>query len=422
MTAPHTTHSSHTSETGRTAHTRRTRATVLVALTALGLGASLGAMPATAATSTATTAAAADTGSARYVYDVANLRTTDPQAAAELKALLAKLPANWRQRQAAQLAKAGIHESPMQAAVVRYLKGETCSPTELDAYVNRLLSGIPMPRLFVLAILGTFSYPTFDALVFGSKDDPRYALTPGTVGKVRGTMAVARDFWDVTSGDIDVLAMRSDMVIDQPRVARLIRFIFGTTPAQANGIAAELIWLIKDTIQLRDGGNPIFSLNAFAFTGEGDVEPFDSISDRIVMGEGMIKALRDTGDIEVGPQMVLSHEFGHHIQFENDAYSGPINAANTRKMELMADAYATYLDAHRRGLNFQAERINAAVEVAHLIGDCAVDDPGHHGTPQQRARAAAWGAALAKKSGNTILPSTKVESLFLAALPGILAG
>lgn len=398
----------------------RTRTTAVMATASIALGLGLVASPVTAAPAPAS---ASDTAAKRYVYDVKTGYTTDPVAAKQLKALQAKLPKNWRAKQAAAKARTGVHESPIQAAVTSYLAGKSCQPTALDAYVERLIKGIPTGRLFILAILGAFDYPTYDALLFGSKTDPDYALTPGTTGKVRGTMAVARSFWDIKNGDIDVLGMSSKMVVDQARVVRILNVFFpGESQADIREIAEFLIALIKDTTQLRGGGNPIFTLNAFAFTADGEGGILEGVTDRIVMGEGIIKALRDTGNIEVGPQMVFAHEFGHHIQFENGAYNGPTTPANTRKMELMADAYGTYLDAHARGLNFGATRINKAVAVAHLIGDCAVDDPNHHGTPDQRARAAAWGAALAKKNGNAILPSKQVEKLFLAALPGILKG
>lgn len=398
----------------------RLRATVLVATASLGLGLGLASAPVSAAPAPSL---ASETGAKRYVYDVRTGYTTDPQAAKEVKALLAKLPKDWMAKRNAFLAKRGLPHGPIQGAVESYLKGETCQPTALDGYVTRLLNGIPINRLFVLAILGVFDYPTYDAVFYGSKTNPDYALTPGTTGKVRGTMAVARGFWDIKNGDIDVMAMTSDMVVDRPRVIRIISLMFGTTSAEAAELADLLIPLIKDTTALRGGNNPIFSLNAFAFTAEGEQDPiFNGISDRIVMGEGIIKALRDTGNIEVGPQMVFSHEYGHHIQLENHAYPATTSPENTRMMELMADAYATYLDAHRKGLNFNMDRVNKAVEVAHLVGDCSTDSNGHHGTPQQRARAAAWGAALAKKNGVNVLPSKTVQALFLKALPGILAG
>src|SRR3712207_7515355 len=45
-----------------------------------------------------------------------------------------------------------------------------------------------------------------------------------------------------------------------------------------------------------DGNNPIFTLNAFAFTGEGDPDPlFASRPDLIVFGDGVIDFLEAIG-------------------------------------------------------------------------------------------------------------------------------
>ncbi len=358
----------------------------------------------------------------RYTYDWRTGRTTDPEAAALLRQLQRRLPADYLARRAALNDKYNVQPTPVEQVVLAKLTDEACSPTALDAYVDRLITGIPDGKLFVLAILGVFNYPTYDALLFGDRSDPYYALETGTTGKVRQSVQAARAVWDIKSGDIQTIGMSSEMVVDRPKVVRILRALFGVTPADAAMVADLLIPMIKGTKQLRDGYTPLFTLNAFAFSAEG--EPgLEGIGDKIVMGDGIIKALRDTGNIGVGPQMVVSHEFGHHVQFENHAYppGGPTPEV-TRRMELMADAYGAYLDAHAKGLDFGPARIAGAVEVAHLVGDCAVDDPGHHGTPSQRARAAAWGAALAKSNGMNVLPSLSVMAKFDTALPGILSG
>ena len=376
--------------------TTRTRAAALAVSAVMGLTAVATAAP-----------SSADTGA-------------KTSAAASADAIFKSLPKNWKANRAAFVAKTGVEAGPVTRQILAQLAGEKCEATALDEYVNRITRGIPQDRLAVLAQLGVFDYPTYDALIYGERGNPDYALTPGTTGKVRQTAGTARAFWDIKSGDIQVMGMDSEMVVDRDRVIRIIQTLFGATPAQAAEVADYVIALVKDTAQLRGGDNPIFTLNAFAFTAEGQ-DGLEGISDRIIMGEGIIKALRDTGNIEVGPQMVFSHEFGHHIQFENDAYPATTSPANTRRMELMADAYGTYLDVHNKGLNFNAQRTAGAVEVAHLVGDCQVTSDGHHGTPAQRAAAATWGANLAKKSGNTILPSKKIEQMFLKALPQILA-
>lgn len=61
--------------------------------------------------------------------------------------------------------------------------------------------------------------------------------------------------------------------------------------------------------------------------------------------------------------------------------------------------------------------------VFYAIGDCAFNDPGHHGTPNQRMKSAEFGysvASDAQKQGK-ILSSSDFIALFYAALPSITA-
>ena len=57
------------------------------------------------------------------------------------------------------------------------------------------------------------------------------------------------------------------------------------------------------------------------------------------------------------------------------------------------------------------------------IWDCAFDNPGHHGTPNQRMAAAQLGfdvADQAQKQGH-ILTSEQFHALFVAAYPDLIA-
>jgi hypothetical protein len=57
------------------------------------------------------------------------------------------------------------------------------------------------------------------------------------------------------------------------------------------------------------------------------------------------------------------------------------------------------------------------------VGDCAFDNPGHHGTPLQRMRAATFGfnvADQAQKQGH-ILTADQFHRLFLAAYASFVA-
>ena len=64
----------------------------------------------------------------------------------------------------------------------------------------------------------------------------------------------------------------------------------------------------------------------------------------------------------------------------------------------MADSFASYWAVHKKGLTLNAKRVVDTLLSFYTVGDCAFDDDGHHGTPLQRERAAAWGAELAMAS------------------------
>ena len=121
----------------------------------------------------------------------------------------------------------------------------------------------------------------------------------------------------------------------------------------------------------------------------------------------------------------MGHEFGHHIQYEDNLFVTdpelPVPEA-TRRAELMADTFASYFGTHKKGLALNAKRVADALETGFTSGDCFVDDDNHHGTPQQRERAYAFGSALAAaaKPKSYVLPSLTVAALFEDALPGIL--
>ena len=112
------------------------------------------------------------------------------------------------------------------------------------------------------------------------------------------------------------------------------------------------------------------------------------------------------------------------MQFEDDLFDSPLTGPEaTRRTELMADAFGTYFATHKRGLALNAKRVLQAERTFYEVGDCAFDNDGHHGTPLQRVRASAWGAALAADAQNQghVLPSLTVARRFDAALPTLVA-
>ena len=148
--------------------------------------------------------------------------------------------------------------------------------------------------------------------------------------------------------------------------------------------------------------NPLWTLNAYAFSAEGDPDPgVQGIPDKLVFGDGFLAAYDSFGLGDVGPRVVMGHEFGHHIQYELDLFEPVASPEATRRTELMADSFASYWAVHKKGLTLNAKRVVDTLLSFYTVGDCAFDDDGHHGTPLQRERAAAWGAELAMASSRS---------------------
>ena len=136
-----------------------------------------------------------------------------------------------------------------------------------------------------------------------------------------------------------------------------------------------------------------------------------------MFGDGILDALDALHLGNVGPRVVMGPEFGHHIQFERNLFESDLEGPEaTRRTELMADAFATYFGVHKRGLALRARGTRAAVRTFYEVGDCSFDSPGHHGTPNQRARSARWGAHVARSTRPQwrILPSVVFAARFEA--------
>ena len=265
--------------------------------------------------------------------------------------------------------------------------------------------------------------PTYDALYFQSSATPQ---TYGYDGKFTTQIVNAeRDikaFWDIESDDIQVVAMHGDMLLDEARVARTYNLVFGYPLATATAYAKTIKNALLASKTMNGGDFAFFTFNAFAFTTYGGQFP-----DKIVMGDGILESYAAIGFGDVAPQAIFAHEFGHHIQYENGYFNdfpSPrySEAEQTRYTELMADAYAAYFLTHSRGAAMNQKRVEQFHQVFFQIGDCSFKSDGHHGTPNQRHAAAAFGfqlAADAQRQGQ-ILTSDAFHDLFFAAYPKII--
>jgi hypothetical protein len=114
----------------------------------------------------------------------------------------------------------------------------------------------------------------------------------------------------------------------------------------------------------------------------------------VLIGDGMLEFLEIQGFGNEGPDYVLAHEIGHHVQFD-------INMMSRGSMhdELNADAFAAYYLAHKEGGAMTTEQITEGMDAAYSVGDCM----NSHGSPAQRACAVAWGASLARANADSII-------------------
>jgi hypothetical protein len=407
--------------TRRDSHVRRTTTWSIALVTSLAISGATGASVAAAADATSPTVAGAPAAAGGAGT------TNDPVAASLLAELRANLPADWKARQAAAPARVGIDRSAAQEALDRAIDPTQyqCTATRLDAYVGGVLADIDPTSLAVLASVGAFDFPTYDAILFGESGDPQYALPKAYANELSRSFRAAQQFWDTDGSDIQLLAMHGDVMTDPARLARLLETLFGLPRPNAQAIAGILVQVVTGDPGLRGGQSPIFTLNAFAFTAAGETDPVVSaIPDKLVFGDGMLDALQAVGVGDVGPRAVLGHEYAHHVQYDANLTASPLTGAEaTRRTELMADAFGTYFVTHKRGLALNAARVLEAEQSFFQVGDCNFASANHHGTPNQRLAASRWGwsvAEAAQKQGQ-VLPSRTLDARFEAKLPELVA-
>jgi hypothetical protein len=333
---------------------------------------------------------------------------------------------------AAAPARADRIEIPAKAAIRQAVPPSECASTLLNAYVAELIADMTQEQLvFVFAHLDTLTaVPTYDALFFGSAGDPDYALE-SHAHQLRNTYRDLQRFWDIESDDIQLMAMHGDVLLDADRIAATLTRMVAAgeidpmTPAEIQAEAQTVAAFMQSQGDFYD--NPLWTLNAYAFSGEGDPNPiFAALPDKLVFGDGILAAYDAIGLGDVGPRVIMAHEFAHHVQFELGVFdTGPTDPAEaTRRTELMADAMATYYGVHKKGLALNKKRVTDALLSFYTVGDCQFASPGHHGTPLQRERAADWGAdlAAAARPRSYVLPAEEFIELFEAALPRIISG
>ena len=295
--------------------------------------------------------------------------------------------------------------------------------------VNEFIQEEPAIFNFIFNVVWADLIPQWEALFLLEPDrSQEFGYDGEFTHVIRKTERDVKRFWDIQSSDILVVPMKGTMLQDAGRVARTYELeeippFFGLSPSDAAFVAGLVRSAILSSNVVDGGDHPLFSFNAFAFSdGPGP------LPDKIVMGDGVLEGYKVVGFEDVAPQAVFAHEFAHHIQFENGYFEDPVPGATTqaeltRYTELMADAYAAYYLTHKRGATMNQKRVAEFLQVFFQIGDCQFDSPGHHGTPNQRMRAAEFGFSVAdeaQKQGH-ILSSEEFHDRFVAVYPDLIA-
>ncbi len=166
---------------------------------------------------------------------------------------------------------------------------------------------------------------------------------------------------------------------------------------------------------------PLLSFDAFSTTGK-----------LIVLGDGIIQALGETGiDNDVVIAGVLSHEWGHQVQFINSLNwygfefgTVPPTPEFTRLTELEADFFSSYYLTHKKGATYNWKRVEEFFTLFFNIGDCQFASASHHGTPDQRFAAARLGYNVAQDTfpKGKVLSPDELNATFMAFYNNILAG
>jgi hypothetical protein len=307
-----------------------------------------------------------------------------------------------------------------------------CSPTTvfdpLYDELNLWISTEPQSFDLLYNALWADLVPQYEAIYLLTEATPQeFGYDGQFTNALNRTHKAAKRFWDIEGSEIQMVAMKGSMLLDEERVAAVYALGVGGTPyTQSPAVAAQIAAIVREEVEnsdvLNGGDFYLFSANAFAV---GEFPPL-GIPDKIIMGDAVLELYELMGFGDVAPQAVYAHEYAHHVQFDN-GYSlnqpGSTAAERTRYTELMADAMSAYFLTHKRGASMNKHRVADFLEVFFEIGDCSFTSSGHHGTPDQRMRAAEWGFALAdaaQKQGH-ILTAEQFNQAWLGAYPGIVA-
>ena len=187
-----------------------------------------------------------------------------------------------------------------------------------------------------------------------------------------------QSFWNLGDPTLRLAGFHGEMLVNPGRVASTYT-VMGVPAVAAEELGRYVADYVAHSAALRGGNNPLLTANAFATPANDSA---DSRPGTVVLGDGILAAYDALGFSDVAPQVLLAHEYAHVVQFAMGTSRGEglSSAGESLWAELEADASASYFVSHPCGLSMQRTRVVDVLAVDHSLGDCAVEEEGHHGT------------------------------------------
>lgn len=382
------------------------------------------------ATSTTASGALAPSASFQEKLDWAVARANLP---ADLKAKILelgkRLPADHEQRLLAAGSRYGVGDTTWRELLNSAINpGDyACTTTPLSDWINGQVDEIDFYTYFILYLIGGLDLPTYDALILGTESKANsFGIDGSYTNELNNAMKHLRDFWDIDGASVQLMPMKGKQAFaDVNRMAYVLSIMYGDTPEEELYYAELIQELVNSDPALRGGDHPLFTFNAFAFDPGDDEYLLElGITKRIVMGDGIMEGMKAIGLDVTAPRSILSHEFGHQVQYAKNLFDSPLTGPEaTRRTELMADALGSYFMTHKRGQAINDHKVLENEQSFYNVGDCSFSSSGHHGTPNQRIAASKWAIGVVKGQENQghFVGGSELGSMFDAKLPEIVA-
>jgi uncharacterized protein len=227
----------------------------------------------------------------------------------------------------------------------------------------RLLAVVP-----VLIVLGIVAAPSFG---YDSRDlvvgDPESAQ-PKTM----------EEFLTAVTTDVDAYWTKAfaDAGVPEPRVT-YSWIPAGMTAASACG---------EDGSAMGDSAAAYCSADDTIYISQKfATDIYDGALDQALPGSSQGYG-RTAGDFAVA--YIVAHEYGHQVQDELGLFERYGNQVPTMAFELQADCFAgTWAHSAYQENRLDQGDVQEALDAALAVGDFDAGNPGHHGTPEQRAEA-----------------------------------